>query len=155
MGQSGYLGNEIPNFGSLKRKPPPRVLVAILAKCNRRCLRLQQKSEEKPKILEFIDTSEEDKDITNEDKEVETGKGGEESVPRNLPIRGSPMEPQGTFVVLGELRCHLKILNGLGGHLTSTCACINLLSLEIINYLKEVVSKLKENPICSWLVRVR
>jgi len=46
--------------------------------------------------------------------------------------------------VLKELRSHLKILNGLGGSLTSTCACINLLSLEITNYLKEVVSRLKE-----------
>eukprot|EP01018_Ginkgo_biloba_P038840 Gb_25717 [translate_table: standard] len=46
--------------------------------------------------------------------------------------------------VLKELRSHLKILNGLGGSLTGTCTCINLLTLEIANCLKEVVSRLKE-----------
>eukprot|EP01018_Ginkgo_biloba_P039864 Gb_34704 [translate_table: standard] len=129
---------------SLKRKPPPQVMVTSLAKCSKRSSRLQQKSKEKPKILDFVDTSEEDKDRTNEDKEAETGKGVEESMPRTLPRRGLPMDPQGTFTILEELRCHLKIMNGIGGPLSSTCACNNLLALEITNYLKEVVSKLKE-----------
>eukprot|EP01018_Ginkgo_biloba_P001926 Gb_20786 [translate_table: standard] len=107
------------NVGSLKRKPPPKFW-----------------------LLAWL--SVEDKDRTDEDKDAETGKGVEESVPETLPRRGSSMEPQGTFIVLEELRCHMKILNGLGGPLTSTCACINLLALEITNYLKEVVNKLKE-----------
>ena len=47
-------------------------------------------------------------------------------------------------IILKELRSHLNILNGLGGSLTGTYACINLISLEITNYLKEVVNRLKK-----------
>lgn len=50
----------------------------------------------------------------------------------------------GTQTLIEELRCHLKVLNGLGRSLSSTCACINLLTLEITNYLKEVVKNMKD-----------
>eukprot|EP01018_Ginkgo_biloba_P026758 Gb_40311 [translate_table: standard] len=103
-----------------------------------------QKLEEKNKIVDYIDTSKEDKGKIDDDKDAEIGKGVEYYVPRNLPRRGRMLEPYMNFIVLEELRCHLKILNGLRGPLTSTYACINLLALEITNYLKEVVSKMKE-----------
>eukprot|EP01018_Ginkgo_biloba_P007637 Gb_03315 [translate_table: standard] len=66
-----------------------------------------------------------------ESPKKETSKGLEEPVPVSLPNRGAMPEPHGTFIVLEELRCHLR------GPLTSTCACINLLTLETTNYLKE------------------
>eukprot|EP01018_Ginkgo_biloba_P023599 Gb_28164 [translate_table: standard] len=59
-------------------------------------------------------------------------------------IKDSAKIPPNNQIVLKELKSHLKILNGLGGSLTGTCAYINLLTLEIANYLKEVVSRLKE-----------
>eukprot|EP01018_Ginkgo_biloba_P009698 Gb_25168 [translate_table: standard] len=58
--------------------------------------------------------------------------------------KGPAKGPNGTQNLVEELKCHLKVLNGLGGSLSSTCACINLLTLEITNYLKEVVKNLKE-----------
>eukprot|EP01018_Ginkgo_biloba_P034329 Gb_40947 [translate_table: standard] len=45
---------------------------------------------------------------------------------------------EGSHLLFEELCCHLRVLNGLDGSLTSTCACINILTLEITNYLKEV-----------------
>eukprot|EP01018_Ginkgo_biloba_P035673 Gb_06925 [translate_table: standard] len=125
----------------LKRKIHPQVLASSLAKCSRRSSRLQQKSKGKQKI---VDSSEEDKVGFDDGKEAEVEKRLEETVPLSLPNRGMVMDHQGTFSVLEELRCHLKILNGLRGSLSSTFACINLLAPEILNYLKEVVNKLKE-----------
>eukprot|EP01018_Ginkgo_biloba_P002354 Gb_35992 [translate_table: standard] len=73
--------------------PPPQVLASSLAKCSRRSSRLQQKSEEKHKRVDYMDFSEEDKGEIDEGKDTETGKGVEESVPKNLPRRGMPLEP--------------------------------------------------------------
>eukprot|EP01018_Ginkgo_biloba_P011985 Gb_15585 [translate_table: standard] len=75
-----------------------------------------------------------------------------------LPLKGNPLRDSEVVKdstkisydaqnVIKELKSQLKILNGLGGSLTSTYAYINILALEITNYLKEVVSRLKElNP---------
>eukprot|EP01018_Ginkgo_biloba_P022712 Gb_36500 [translate_table: standard] len=61
------------------------------------------------------------------------------------PVEKGPAKGlDGTQTLTEELRCHLKVLNGLGGSLSSTCACRNLLTLEITNYLKEVVKNLKD-----------
>eukprot|EP01018_Ginkgo_biloba_P037263 Gb_40874 [translate_table: standard] len=61
------------------------------------------------------------------------------------PVAKGPAKgPDETQTLTKELRYHLKVLNGLGGSLSSTCACINLLTLEITNYLKEVVKNLKD-----------
>eukprot|EP01018_Ginkgo_biloba_P003858 Gb_10349 [translate_table: standard] len=45
--------------------------------------------------------------------------------------RGSSLESFENSKVVEELKGDLKILNGLGGPLMSTCACINLLVLEL------------------------
>eukprot|EP01018_Ginkgo_biloba_P021711 Gb_02673 [translate_table: standard] len=125
-----------------KRKPVPQTLGANLAKCNRRSAKLKEKSTEKVKIVDYI-SSEEEK---SEGEDTNMGEQcGKEKV--SIPLednKDSAKIPTDNQSVLKELRSHLKILNGLGGSLISTCACINLLSLEIVNYLKEVVNRLKE-----------
>eukprot|EP01018_Ginkgo_biloba_P011438 Gb_30590 [translate_table: standard] len=61
------------------------------------------------------------------------------------PIEKGPAKGlDGTQTLTKELRCHLKVLNGLGGSLSSTYACINLLTLEITYYLKEVVKNMMD-----------
>eukprot|EP01018_Ginkgo_biloba_P016652 Gb_17438 [translate_table: standard] len=125
-----------------KRKSVPQTLAANLAKCSRRSARLKEKSTEKVKIVDYI-SSEEEK---SEGEDTNMGdQCGKEKV--SIPLednKDSTKIPTNNQAILKELRSHLKILNGLGGSLTGTCACINLLSLEIANYLKEVVSHLKE-----------
>lgn len=39
---------------------------------------------------------------------------------------------------------HLRILNSLSGTLTSTCACLNLLVVEITKYLKDAAKGKKD-----------
>eukprot|EP01018_Ginkgo_biloba_P024051 Gb_01985 [translate_table: standard] len=104
----------------------------------------KKESEGKHKLVDYVDSSKEDKGGSDNGKDAETGKVLEEPVPVSLPNKGATPKPHGTFTILEELRCHLKILNGVGCPVTSTCACINLPALEITNYLKEVVSKLKD-----------
>eukprot|EP01018_Ginkgo_biloba_P036070 Gb_27273 [translate_table: standard] len=108
-----------------------------------RSTQLQKKLGEKNKVEDYVDSSEEEKDESDIEKTVDLGKSSKEKEPK-YHGRSSAPESYGTNKVLEELKCHLKILNGLGGPLMSTCACINVLSLEITNYLKEVVNKLKE-----------
>eukprot|EP01018_Ginkgo_biloba_P008605 Gb_40389 [translate_table: standard] len=43
-----------------------------------------------------------------------------------------------------DLLCHLRILNSLSGSLTSTCACLNLLVMEITKYLKDAAKGMKD-----------
>eukprot|EP01018_Ginkgo_biloba_P002261 Gb_17708 [translate_table: standard] len=138
-------GEEVPLVVSkkddgrnLKQKPPPRVLATNLAKCSRRSSRLQKKLAEKTKIVDYVEKEESDAGNA-----VDVGKSAKDLGP-GISDKGLVKEPGETHNVVEELRCHLKILNGLGGSLTSTCACINLLALETTNYLKEVVNKLKE-----------
>eukprot|EP01018_Ginkgo_biloba_P021971 Gb_40548 [translate_table: standard] len=128
---------------NLKRKPPSQVLVANLAKCSRRSSCLQKKSVEKTKIVDYMESTEEEKEESGAGKAVDVGKSAKDLGPE-ISDKGPVKEPGGTHNVVEELRCHLKILNGAGGTLTSTCVCINLLALEITNYLKEVVNNLKE-----------
>eukprot|EP01018_Ginkgo_biloba_P002004 Gb_02440 [translate_table: standard] len=114
-----------------------------LAKCSRRSTYLQKKSANKSKIVDFVDSSKEDHTVS------EVGKFGEEGnslkVAEADPVEKGPAKgPYWTQTLIEELRCNLKVLNGLGGSLSSTCACINLLTLEITNYLKEVVKNLKD-----------
>eukprot|EP01018_Ginkgo_biloba_P039011 Gb_11876 [translate_table: standard] len=123
---------------SQKRKPPPKMLVASLAKCSRRSTKLKEKSAEKVKILDYI-SSEEEKTEREDVNPGDQRKKEKVSVPVE-DIKDSTKALPENQNVLKELRSHLKILNALGGSLTGTCACINLLSLEIANYLKEVVS---------------
>eukprot|EP01018_Ginkgo_biloba_P034576 Gb_40371 [translate_table: standard] len=60
---------------NLKRMPPPLVLASSLAKCSRRSSRLQQKSEEKHKIVDNVDSSEEDKGGSDNGQDAEMSKG--------------------------------------------------------------------------------
>eukprot|EP01018_Ginkgo_biloba_P031260 Gb_18254 [translate_table: standard] len=111
--------------------------------CKRRSTRLQKKSTEKAKIVDFVDPSEEDHTVSEVDKNMKGGcsfkMAGFEPLEKG-PVKG----PDGTQTLIEKLRCHLKLLNGLGSSLSNTCACINLLTLEITNYLKEVVKTLKD-----------
>eukprot|EP01018_Ginkgo_biloba_P015385 Gb_29456 [translate_table: standard] len=127
---------------SQKRKTAPQTLTASLAKCSRHSARLKEKSAEKVKIVDYISSEEEKSEGENTNLGDQRRKE-KVSVPLedNKDLAKSLTDNQ---IVLKELRSHLKILNGLGGSLTGTHACINLLSLEIVNYLKEVVSRLKE-----------
>eukprot|EP01018_Ginkgo_biloba_P040070 Gb_10384 [translate_table: standard] len=125
-----------------KRKPAPQTLAASLAKCNRRSARLKEKSAKKIKIVDYI-SSEEEKSEGEDTNLGDQHRKEKVSVPLE-DNKDSAKSLSDNQTVLKELRSHLKILNGLGGSLTGTCACINLLSLEIANYLKEVVNRLKE-----------
>eukprot|EP01018_Ginkgo_biloba_P031408 Gb_10263 [translate_table: standard] len=128
---------------SQKWKPAPQTLAVSLPKCSRRSSRLQKKFVEKVKIVDDVVSSEEEK-IEKEDVNLEDlRRKKRDSVPVEESKDTAKVLPENQNV-LKELRSHLKILNGMGGSLTGTYACINLLSLEIINYLKEVVSCLKD-----------
>eukprot|EP01018_Ginkgo_biloba_P014903 Gb_40166 [translate_table: standard] len=98
---------------------------------------------EKTKIMDYVESIKEEKEESDVGKAIDVGKSAKDL---GLGILGKgPMKELGrTHNMVEELRCHLKILNGLGGSLMRTYACINLLDLEITNYLKEVVNNLKE-----------
>eukprot|EP01018_Ginkgo_biloba_P016428 Gb_28058 [translate_table: standard] len=59
--------------GGRKRKPPPQTLNANLAKCNQRSTRLQKKTVDKAKIMDFVDSSEEDHTVSDVGKNTEGG----------------------------------------------------------------------------------
>jgi len=128
---------------SRKRKHPPQVLATNHAKCIRRSSRLQKKSVEKAKITDYVETTDEEKEEKEDGNPSDLRKSGRDLDPAEV-TKGSAKYSYDSQKVIEELKSHLKILNGLGGPLTSTCACINLLALEITNYLKEVVNRLKE-----------
>eukprot|EP01018_Ginkgo_biloba_P005924 Gb_25597 [translate_table: standard] len=124
-------------------RPSPERPSRIQRRIRRRSTRLQKKSAEKAKIVDIVDSSEEDHTVSEVGKIVEGGcsfkMAGTDPLEKG-PVKG----PDGTPTLIEELRCHLKVLNGLGGSLSNTCACINLLTLEITNYLREVVKNLKD-----------
>jgi len=128
---------------SRKRKVAPQVLAASLAKCSRRSSRLQKKSANKVKIINYADSTEDEKLEKQDDNTADSERVGKD-LESAEEIKDSSKIPPDNQNVLKELKSHLKVLNGLGGSLTGICACINLLTLEIANYLKEVVSRLKE-----------
>eukprot|EP01018_Ginkgo_biloba_P017415 Gb_14636 [translate_table: standard] len=114
-----------------------------------------------PKISADSSDSEEEEDSTSENVGVYARKKEDEKLEKqndNLTdskrvekdskpmeeIKDSTKIPPDNQNVLKELKSHLKVLNGLEGSLTGTCAYINLLTLKIANYLKEVVNRLKE-----------
>eukprot|EP01018_Ginkgo_biloba_P026024 Gb_12005 [translate_table: standard] len=110
---------------------------------NRRSSRLQRKTVEKAK---FVDDAESSDEVRKFD---DLGSLGGRSNPLKVTVvapsgKGPAKSSEGSHLLSEELHCHLRVLNGLGGSLTSTCACINLLTLEITNYLKEVVKNMKE-----------
>eukprot|EP01018_Ginkgo_biloba_P038334 Gb_05467 [translate_table: standard] len=95
----------------------------------------------KPSLLDVADTSEEERNF-----EEPNPPGG-----KNSPLKGPAAAPSkkvespgGPLLFTEELRCHLRVLNSLGSSLSSTCACVNLLTIEITNYLKEVLKLMKE-----------
>eukprot|EP01018_Ginkgo_biloba_P025299 Gb_32126 [translate_table: standard] len=153
VGQDG----DAPLYGSKygggkKRKTPPtQILNASLAKYSRRSTRLHKNSSDQTKIVDFVDSSKE-YHTTNEIK-----KFGERGISFKVlepdPIeKGHAKGLDGTQTLKEELQCHLKVLNGLGISLSTTCTCINILTLEITNYLKEVIKDLsatkeQQNPI--------
>eukprot|EP01018_Ginkgo_biloba_P026278 Gb_21957 [translate_table: standard] len=127
---------------SRKTKLTTQILSANLAKCSRRSTRLQKKSEGISSLLDISESSEEDR--KSEDPESLGGRSSPPKVSVVAPSVKSEKSPTDSLSLSEELRCHLWVLNRLGGSLTSTCACINLLTLEITNYLKEVLKNMKE-----------
>eukprot|EP01018_Ginkgo_biloba_P018548 Gb_27292 [translate_table: standard] len=125
--------------GSRKRKTP-MVLSSSLAKYSQRSTRLQQKSLGTPSLLDVADSSEEEKILV--EPSSSSGKNCLQKSPTTT-LSGKEASPR-TPLVNEDLRSHLRVLNSLGTSLTSTCACVNLLTLEIRNYLKEVLIILKE-----------
>eukprot|EP01018_Ginkgo_biloba_P000761 Gb_31624 [translate_table: standard] len=70
---------------------------------------------------------------------------------KSIPVKGPTTDPSenvespgGPFMVTEELKFHLRVLNSLGSSLSSTCACVNLLTIEVMNYLKEVLKIMKD-----------
>eukprot|EP01018_Ginkgo_biloba_P008081 Gb_11347 [translate_table: standard] len=99
------------------------------------------KSGGKPSLLDVADTSKEERVVE------EPSPTGDKSSPLKGPAvdpSGKVESPGGPFVASEELRCHLRVLNSLGSSLSSTCACVNLLTIEVTNYLKEVLKIMKE-----------
>jgi len=127
--------------GGRKRKTPVQVLSSSLAKCSRRSSRLQRKLGGKPSLLDVAESSEEERVV--EEPSLVGGKSSPVKGPATDPSENveSPGEP---FMVTEELKCHLRVLNSLGSSLSSTCACVNLLTIEVTNYLKEVLKIMKD-----------
>eukprot|EP01018_Ginkgo_biloba_P009172 Gb_23349 [translate_table: standard] len=96
------------------------------------------------KSMHAIKTESSEEDQKSEDLESLGGRSSPPKVSAAAPSVKSEKSPTDSLFLSEELRCHLWVLNGLGGSLTSTCACINLLTLEITNYLKEVLKNMKE-----------
>eukprot|EP01018_Ginkgo_biloba_P018497 Gb_23695 [translate_table: standard] len=117
-------------------------LSANLAKCSRSSTRLQKKTEGKSDLLDITESLEEDR--KSEDPESLEGRSSPPKVTTATPSVKSEKSPVDSLSLSEELRYHLQVLNVLGGSLTSTYACINLLKLEITNYLKEVLKNMKE-----------
>eukprot|EP01018_Ginkgo_biloba_P016180 Gb_10220 [translate_table: standard] len=119
------------NFGIVREsllKPWDRVSKVILT----------PKVVDKAKVLDFVESLEKDHNDSDVGKNTEGGCSFKE-------VGTSPLDkvlakdPDGTQNLVEELKCHLKVLNGMGGFLSSTCAFINLLTLEITNYMKAVM----------------
>eukprot|EP01018_Ginkgo_biloba_P004543 Gb_07994 [translate_table: standard] len=125
--------------GGRKRKTPA-VLSASLAKCSWRSTRLQRKSLGTPSPMDVVESSEEENDTMEPNSPDEKKSPQKSSLAALSGKEVSSRNP----LVNEDLRSHLRVLNSLGISLTSTCACVNLLTLEIRNYLKEVLSILKE-----------
>eukprot|EP01018_Ginkgo_biloba_P016731 Gb_00638 [translate_table: standard] len=142
--EKGSLIKNPKDKGGRKRKLLAQVLSASLAKCSRRSSRLQRKFVDNPSLLDVVETSKEER------------KSDEPSLPggKNSPQKGSAISPSKNvkspgdpLLLTEELRCHLRVLNSLGSFLSSTYACVNLLALEIMNYLKEVLKFIKEKNV--------
>eukprot|EP01018_Ginkgo_biloba_P023319 Gb_30537 [translate_table: standard] len=145
--ESQEKGSSIKNpkdKGGRKRKLPAQVLSASLAKCSRRSSRLQRKSAGNPSLLDVAETYEEER--KSDDPSLSGGKNNPQKGSAATPSKNvkSPGDP---LLLTEELRCHLRVLNSLGSSLLSTCACVNLLTLEITNYLKEVLKFMKEKNV--------
>eukprot|EP01018_Ginkgo_biloba_P021768 Gb_21503 [translate_table: standard] len=130
--------------GGRKRKLPAQVLSAILAKCSRRSSRLQRKSTSNPSLLDMVETFEEERKL--DEPSLSGGKKNPQKGFAATPFENvkSPGDP---LLLTEELICHLRVLNSLGSPLSSMCACVNLLALEIMNYLKKVLKFMKEKNV--------
>eukprot|EP01018_Ginkgo_biloba_P003972 Gb_35312 [translate_table: standard] len=84
------------------------------------------------------------RDLSSTENESPMSMSGWDKPPNPRHTKSGPAKGlDGTQTLTEELRCHLKVLNELGGSLSRTYACINLLTLEITNYLKEEVKNMK------------
>eukprot|EP01018_Ginkgo_biloba_P016143 Gb_31689 [translate_table: standard] len=146
-GDSRNLGGDCPTTnpkekGGRKRKPPAQVLSANIAKCSKRSSSLQRKTAEKAKSVDDAESSNEKR--KSDDPGSLGGRSNALKVTVVSPLKKGAKSSEGSHLLSEELRCHLRVLNSLGGSLTSTCACINLLTLEITKCLKEVVKNIKD-----------
>eukprot|EP01018_Ginkgo_biloba_P000311 Gb_34980 [translate_table: standard] len=130
------LASNLKEKEGKKRKPPPQVLSANLAKSSRRSTRLQRKSAEKVNVIVDASSSEEDHKINT--AQVKEGRSCNDSIGEG---EGSPDDsPHPSEDLLG----YLWILNSLSGTLTSTCAYLNFLIVEIMKYLKDAAKGKKD-----------
>eukprot|EP01018_Ginkgo_biloba_P022051 Gb_03020 [translate_table: standard] len=131
-----------PAIAPKEKEGKKKKLNDSIAKSSRRSSRLQRKSAGKANVI--VDAS-----SLDEEKKIDTAQGkiGRSSPTKSVAVNpsekgeGSPVDfqpPSADF--LG----HLQILNSLSGTLRSTCACLNLLIVEIINYLKEATKGKKD-----------
>eukprot|EP01018_Ginkgo_biloba_P011481 Gb_23872 [translate_table: standard] len=123
-----------PVIAPKEKEGKKRKLNDALAKSSRRSSRLQRKSAGKSNVIVDADSS-------DEEQKIDTAQG---KIARSSPMKsatanpskkgeGSPVDSQPPSE---DFLGHLRILNSLSGTLTSTCACLNLLIVEITNYLK-------------------
>lgn len=95
----------------------------------------------KASLLDVADTSKEERNL--EDPTPPGSKISPPKGPATTPVEKEE-SPGWPLLVTEEIRCHLRVLNSLGSSLSSTCACVNLLTIEVTNYLKKVLKIMKE-----------
>eukprot|EP01018_Ginkgo_biloba_P023590 Gb_28535 [translate_table: standard] len=95
----------------------------------------------KPSLLDVVESSKEERVV--EDPSPTGGKSNPTKGPTANPSKNVE-SPGGPFMITKELKCHLRVLNSLGSSLSSTFACVNLLTIEVTNYLKEALKIMKD-----------
>eukprot|EP01018_Ginkgo_biloba_P009116 Gb_23834 [translate_table: standard] len=131
-----------PVIAPKEKEGKKRKLNDSLAKSSRRSSRLQRKSAGKSNVIVDAGSSDEEQRIN-----TAQGKIGRSNPTKSATANpsekgeGSPVDSQPPSK---DFLGHLWILNSLSGTLTSTCACLNLLIVEITNYLKEAAKGKKD-----------
>eukprot|EP01018_Ginkgo_biloba_P014703 Gb_27246 [translate_table: standard] len=129
-----------PVIAPKEKEGKKRKLNDSLAKSSRRSYRLQRKTAGKSNVIVDAGSSDEEQKI-----DTAQGKIGRSSPTKSAAAipsekgEGSDSQPPSE-----DFLGHLRILNSLSGTLTSTCACLNLLIVEITNYLKEAAKGKKD-----------
>eukprot|EP01018_Ginkgo_biloba_P008078 Gb_11350 [translate_table: standard] len=119
-----------------------RKLSDNLAKSSRRSIRLQRKSAGKSNVIVDEGSSEEEQKTDTAQGKV--GRSSHSKSAATNPSEKGEGSPDDSQHPSEDLLGHLRIFNILSGTLMSTCACLNLLIVEITNYLKEAAKGKKD-----------